>query len=140
MPPCGCLSFTSVRYDGKYGFLFKSPNPPLIAIVSATFLSRHAPIWEFPPYRSRLFVTISLGVLALQSVFFAISLSPTKDIAESVSLSMIPGYAYGIAFAASVLVLLCQEIAKLRDRTAFRHFQRKAKLVFDTKLGMHSPV
>lgn len=39
-----------------------------------------------------------------------------------------------------ILVLPLQEMVKALDARAFRKWQRRRKLEFNTKLGMHSPV
>ena len=52
----------------------------------------------------------------------------------------IPGWVYAVAFVSSIVVLIAQRVAKRLDKDNYRKFQRRAKLAFDTKLGMHSPV
>ena len=44
-----------------------------------------------------------------------------------------------IVIAWPIVIMICDEIAKRHDRNAYRRNQQRKRIVFDTKLGMHSP-
>ena len=58
----------------------------------------------------------------------------------SITLSAIPAYVYIVAFVPLPFVWLLQELVKIPDRRRYFRSQKRAKLMFNTKLGMHSPV
>lgn len=59
---------------------------------------------------------------------------------EGLSLSQLPAALYAVAFLFPLLLVPLQEFMKIRDKKHYLRYQRKIKLLFNTKLGMHSPV
>lgn len=105
-------------------------------------LHRTEPVWKFSPLRNTAWVCMALLSIVLQFVFAAISLGtkPDDPALASVSLSNIPAYVYLVTFLLLPAVWLLQEFVKIPDRRRYERFQKRAKLMFNTKLGMHSPV
>jgi hypothetical protein len=57
------------------------------------------------------------------------------------TISKVPVLAYVMLLAVCPIVtILVQEMVKTLDAKAFERFQKRSKLEFNTKLGMHSPV
>lgn len=75
-------------------------------------------------------------VVALQFCFCAVSLSPNGPFA----LARIPWYVYFLGFIFPLILVPMQELVKLHDEKEFTRFQKRSKLEFSTKLGMHSPL
>jgi len=79
--------------------------------------------------------------LVLQTIYSAIVFSSVpKSLSASISLSAIPFYVYIIGFLFGPILFAIQEINKTSDVKEFATFQKRSKLLFNTKLGMHSPV
>ena len=80
--------------------------------------------------------------IVFQAAFAAVSMAtkPTTPELSSVSLANVPAYVYVVAFVPLPFVWALQELVKRPDRRQFIRQQKRAKLVFNTKLGMHSPV
>jgi hypothetical protein len=80
--------------------------------------------------------------LLLQLVFAGVSMGTMPNTPElaSVSLAAVPAYVYIVAFLPLPVVWVLQELVKVPDRRRYAHDQKRAKLLFNTKLGMHSPV
>jgi hypothetical protein len=59
---------------------------------------------------------------------------------EDVSLSRLPAALYVVSFVFPLVLAPIQEAVKVPDKKQFARYQKKLKLFFNTKLGMHSPV
>ena len=79
-----------------------------------------------------LTVDISLGI---QFIFCIASL-----IGSEFTILQIPWFVWTVAFAPIFIILPIQELTKLHDKTEWERFQKRSKLEFNTKLGMHSPL
>jgi hypothetical protein len=55
-------------------------------------------------------------------------------------LKNLPYYIYLIGFISPILFIPIQELVKMHDKKEYIRFQKRSKLEFNTKLGMHSPV
>jgi hypothetical protein len=73
--------------------------------------------------------------LCLQAIFFAISNRNGPN-----SLLHLPWWIFLIALLPAPLVVVVQEGMKVHDIQEWDRFQKRTKLQFNTKLGMHSPV
>lgn len=115
---------------------------PRTVIVSGSFLYRVRSIRTYAPWRSRAWCWAVFASLALQVVFFAVfQTTVTTPPGLGFGLSDIPWYCYVVGLAAPPLLLIpSNEWAKHHDRVRLIRFQRRARLLFDTKLGMHSPL
>lgn len=94
-------------------------------------------MWSMLTYfqpTSLLFSTYLLS-LALQFVFCAVSLfrGPHK-------VNDVPWWLFVISFLWPIVFMPIQEVVKARDLKECIRAQKLAKLEFNTKLGMHSPL
>ncbi|KAJ3021631.1 hypothetical protein HKX48_008112 [Thoreauomyces humboldtii] len=109
----------------------------LMVTVSASFLHRTDSLLRRPPWHNRVWVLAALTSIALQAVFMAVSVAPRSVY----SLSVVKWWAYVVALvAAPAISIALQELVKVHDRRAWEKFQKRSKLEFNTKLGMHSPL
>lgn len=114
----------------------------VILCISQSSASIHAimPLREFPPSRNWYWIFSSILILVLQVLYTIISLNgcpiPLNYLLSSLSLEF-----WLSLFLSILLVVLYQEyFTKERDHNKFIQSERRAKLEFKTKLGMHSPI
>lgn len=104
--------------------------------TSASMIQRHRSILNIPPFRNHIWSFIVLLALSIQTLFSFAVVSSSKGQ---------PGFFFPdstviwTTLLSAFLFLALQEIIKFRERALFRRTQRRLRLVFDTKLGMHSP-
>jgi membrane protease YdiL (CAAX protease family) len=77
--------------------------------------------------------------LVLQAVFFAVYMAATPA-PVPFSLADLPWYTYAIGLAWVLAILPVNEAAKAMDARRYVRLQKRSRLLFGTKLGMHSPV
>ncbi|KAF9156424.1 hypothetical protein BG015_005393 [Linnemannia schmuckeri] len=106
-----------------------------IVWMSSTFMSRALSLRSFKPWKNRTWIGACIVCLALQFVFCAVSLfrGPHK-------VKDVPWWLFVISFLWPILFMPIQEIVKARDLKECIRAQKLAKLEFNTKLGMHSPL
>jgi len=56
------------------------------------------------------------------------------------SLSKVSFPVYVIGLLSPILFIPVQELVKMHDKEEYTRFQKRSKLEFNTKLGMHSPI
>ncbi|KAF9966406.1 hypothetical protein BGZ70_002422 [Mortierella alpina] len=103
--------------------------------MSSTFMSRTLSMRSFMPWKNRIWIGASVSSMALQFVFCIISLFNGPHSPQSV-----PWWLFVVAFLWPIAFLPVQEIVKARDLKECVRAQKLAKLEFNTKLGMHSPL
>ncbi|KAJ3415516.1 hypothetical protein HDV05_004718 [Chytridiales sp. JEL 0842] len=103
--------------------------------ISSTFLYRTRSFIAIPPWKNKLWVYTSLLSVGLQVSFSAVSLRGCPYY-----LSDLPWYIYFVAAFVVAIIIPIQELVKAHDRKEWDRFQKFAKLQFNTKLGMHSPL
>ena len=107
-----------------------------IVFVSSTFLHRTEPVYVHKPHHNLVWVLVSVAILLVQMAFFAISM-----IFSPVGLGDLSWWIYVLGLLGGPLLILpIQELVKLHDKQEWLRFQKRSKLEFNTKLGMHSPV
>ncbi|KAI8342242.1 hypothetical protein BD560DRAFT_339084, partial [Blakeslea trispora] len=106
-----------------------------LACISPSFLHRTSSMIEFAPFRNRVWIGAFFAVIALQFCFCAVSLSNGPF-----ELPGIPWFVYFLGFAWPIILVPAQELVKMHDNKEFTRFQKRSKLEFSTKLGMHSPL
>ncbi|KAI9207507.1 uncharacterized protein BJ171DRAFT_276649 [Polychytrium aggregatum] len=106
-------------------------------IISFTYLQRTLPSLsktkQFKPIDK--WMIAAAVCLVLQIAFTAISLFSGPR-----SLSELPWYIWVLGFASPVVFVPIQEAMKVHDKKEWDKFQKRSKLEFNTKLGMHSPL
>ncbi|KAJ1974141.1 hypothetical protein H4R35_003757 [Dimargaris xerosporica] len=106
-------------------------------LVSPTFLSRTQFVIVQRPWQSAPWILCSVALVAVQTVFAAVTLAP----GPSGFMERLPWYYFIIALAGPWLfVVPVQELTKWHDRRQYDLFQKRSKLEFNTKLGLHSPI
>eukprot|EP00466_Bigelowiella_natans_P015815 jgi/Bigna1/67756/fgenesh1_pg.4_\ len=90
----------------------------------------HASIFRSNLSQQRMWILCALVAIVLQ-LFFTFGVAPN-------AFEGLPHF-YWILLMMPLTVLLVDELAKQHDLKLFTLFQRRAKLMFDTLLGMHSP-
>ncbi|CAO3568429.1 unnamed protein product [Mortierella alpina] len=103
--------------------------------MSSTFMSRTLSMRSFMPWKNRIWIGASVSSMALQFVFCIISLFNGPHSPQSV-----PWWLFVVAFLWPIAFVPVQEIVKARDLKECVRAQKLAKLEFNTKLGMHSPL
>ncbi|KAG0027796.1 hypothetical protein BGZ81_005289 [Podila clonocystis] len=103
--------------------------------MSGTFMSRTLSARAFAPWRNRVWIGACAACLVLQFVFCVISLFRGPFRVQDV-----PWWLFVLSFMWPVVFLPVQELVKARDLKECVRAQKLAKLEFNTKLGMHSPL
>ncbi|CEP15135.1 hypothetical protein [Parasitella parasitica] len=106
-----------------------------LACISPSFLHRTSSLLEFIPFRNRIWIGAFFLSVILQFCFCAVSLAQGPF-----DLSIIPWFVYFLGFAWPIVLMPVQELVKMHDNKEFTRFQKRSKLEFSTKLGMHSPL
>ncbi|PKK76448.1 calcium ATPase [Rhizophagus irregularis] len=105
-------------------------------ILSSTFIHRTLSLKRFIPFKNRVWIFAIIISLLLQIIFTTISLV----LGPLSLLKNLPYYIYLIGFLSPILFIPIQELVKMHDKKEYNRFQKRSKLEFNTKLGMHSPV
>ncbi|KAI1321202.1 hypothetical protein EDD11_007768 [Mortierella claussenii] len=103
--------------------------------MSSTFMSRTLSLQSFIPLKNKVWIGACIASLVLQFVFCIISLFRGPHRIQDV-----PWWIYVLAFLWPLVFLPVQELVKARDLKECVRAQKLAKLEFNTKLGMHSPL
>ncbi|KAI7818698.1 hypothetical protein BC939DRAFT_427480 [Gamsiella multidivaricata] len=103
--------------------------------MSSTFISRTLSMRSFMPWKNKVWIGACVSSLTLQFVFCIISLFHGPFSVRSVS-----WWVFVLAFLWPLVFLPVQEVVKARDMKECVRAQKLAKLEFNTKLGMHSPL
>jgi magnesium-transporting ATPase (P-type) len=129
--------------------------------VMSSMWRRSTSVWQRPPWCSTLWVGCSGVVVLLQVVFTAVYLS-TVTLPAYVRLDNVPWYvvggirkihengeafaykpshryAYVVGCISPCIALITSEHSKSLDVKLSGLYQRRRRLAFETKLGMHSP-
>ncbi|KAJ1718945.1 hypothetical protein LPJ53_006196, partial [Coemansia erecta] len=106
-----------------------------VACVSATMMHRTRMTSEYLPFKNRAWVAAFVLVVALSFAVAGLVMGLTRA-----EVGRIPWYSYVLALPAPVVLLPLQDLCKMHDRKRWTRFQKLAKLEFNTKLGLHSPL
>lgn len=108
----------------------------LLAGLSMFFANRTIGIRRVNPFRNPAWIAACLSSCALQASFCAVSLSSTGAFLDVTNSSW---YLVLGAVVLAVPVFVLNELAKHHDRRKCEHATQRARLEFETVLGMHSP-
>ncbi|KAF9899771.1 hypothetical protein EC991_008337 [Linnemannia zychae] len=103
--------------------------------MSSTFMSRALSLRSFKPWKNRTWIGACVLCLVLQFVFCVVSLFKGPHKVKDV-----PWWLFVVSFLWPILFMPIQEAVKARDLRECIRAQKLAKLEFNTKLGMHSPL
>jgi len=106
--------------------------------TSATFVNRTQSIFKVSPLRNHKWFIVSILMIILHIVITIVNLDMSKKFKNS--LGKIPFYHYLLFIIWPVIFMPAHEFAKKLDRKEYTRCQKRTKLEFNTKLGMHSPL
>ncbi|KAF9179828.1 hypothetical protein BGZ50_006662 [Haplosporangium sp. Z 11] len=127
--------------EGEQWALLYAQNYTLVIWVwymvwmSSTFMSRALSVSTFKPWKNRVWIGACVTCLVFQFAFCIISLFRGPHRVQN-----IPWWLFVVSFLWPIVFLPIQEIVKARDLKECVRAQKLAKLEFNTKLGMHSPL
>ncbi|GAB5359986.1 hypothetical protein AAMO2058_000588800 [Amorphochlora amoebiformis] len=102
----------------------------LLTTSSAGFLYRNESICESDIRSQNVWWFASCLALALQAcISFGFSPRTFSELSPF----------YAVLVGGPVVVIMVDEMVKMHDRKQFTIFQKRSRLMFDTRLGMHSP-
>lgn len=78
-------------------------------------------------------------VVALQVAYAAISISSASG-PVAAGMADVPWYTWAVGFGWLAAIVPINEITKRIDTKRYVRLQKRSRLLFGTKLGMHSPV
>ena len=141
-------SWNGWREEHEQGLVFAQDFTAIFivanfVVLSIRFLHHTEPFWKLWKYISWQYVAMTIFVVILQVVYFAISQSFVVHVYQRdciTGLSSVPEYVWVLGFLWLPGLVLIQEVLKYRHKNRFEHLQSHLKLEFETKLGMHSPV
>eukprot|EP00045_Choanoeca_perplexa_P018427 m.291444 g.291444 ORF g.291444 m.291444 type:complete len:307 (-) comp17816_c0_seq6:7739-8659(-) len=113
-----------------------------MTFASASYLHRVRGIHRFNPFRNRTWTTMAATVIGLQTLYFFVSTQATANSlgGRSVRLSDVSTELLTLPLLWVVAVILFNELFKAYDAKREDRDQKRARLEFGTKLGMHSPI
>ncbi|KAG0245602.1 hypothetical protein BGX31_006961 [Mortierella sp. GBA43] len=103
--------------------------------MSSTFMSRTLSMRVFMPWKNKVWIGACVVSLVLQIAFCNISL-----VRGQFQIQDLEWWIIVLAFLWPLVFLPVQEVVKARDLKECARAQKLAKLEFNTKLGMHSPL
>ena len=106
-----------------------------MVLISGTFIHRTVSIASRSPFTNRVWTVSSFLTIFLQFSFMAISIR-----SDFSYISHLPWWIHIVCFVGVFINIPIQELVKADDRKKWILFQKRTKLEFNTKLGMHSPL
>ncbi|KAJ1503977.1 hypothetical protein HMI56_001854 [Coelomomyces lativittatus] len=103
-----------------------------VILASSTFLHRTHAVWQVSPFHNKVWLSMMVLVLGLQCVVLFVSVPWSIW-------STLPWPIYTVVWVSFPLQLWVHEKVKSFDRKQWIRFQKRSKLEFNTRLGMHSP-
>jgi len=103
-----------------------------VILTSLSYVSRTDHIWQYKFLRSWHTMVTSLVVVVVQMIYFIVQLVPTH-------LHTLPVWAWVIHLGSIPVVLVVNELVKRYEIKLNVRFQKRARLDFNTKLGINSP-
>jgi magnesium-transporting ATPase (P-type) len=104
-----------------------------IIAISATFIHRIEGVLVRSPFLNPVWVSACALALLFQVVFFWVSVG--FDL-----LILVPWWIHLASVVPVLLIVIVNELVKRHGRQEWIRFQKRTKLEFNTKLGMHSPL
>ena len=110
-----------------------------LIVLSLHFSLQLIPLKELHRSLQLGWVIASISTISLQVVYFATSLASDGSPESQLKLSLVPAWVWPCGIVWAVILLIIQELIKLRERKFVRRSQKRLRLEFETKLGMNSP-
>lgn len=114
----------------------------VLLCISQSSTSIHAimSLREFPPSRNWYWIFSSIFILVLQVLYTIISLNGSPIPLNYLLLSLSLEFWLSLLLSILLIFLYQEYFTKKMDHNKFIQSERRAKLEFKTKLGMHSPI
>ncbi|KAI9596057.1 hypothetical protein BDF19DRAFT_439502 [Syncephalis fuscata] len=111
-------------------------------LVIGGFQHRTLSMWTLQPFRNVHWLITIFVVIIAQGIYTYVTMSatPPSGATDSYSFLDLPWYIYFMVFAWPIVFMPVQELVKWRECVHYTQLQKRRKLEFNTKLGMHSPV
>ncbi len=106
--------------------------------TSVGFNHRVHSIFIVKPFFNLLWLATIVGVILLQAAYCAISMAVVGSSLQQVWPDY-PFYAYIIVFVLPFIIIVFDELIKIKLRKTFKKNQQRLQLQFGTRLGMYSP-
>ncbi|KAJ1911506.1 hypothetical protein IWQ60_010099 [Tieghemiomyces parasiticus] len=135
------INWAALTRDSQWAVLYAQTLSSCVfvyymVVLSASFLYRVHSIVDRPPWRNPCWPWTAATCLILQCAFATATLATgPADLIRRV-----PWYYYVVALASPLILVPYQEFVKWHDRRHWTLFQKRSKLEFNTKLGLHSPI
>eukprot|EP01135_Chromosphaera_perkinsii_P004602 Nk52_evm2s291 gene=Nk52_evmTU2s291 len=113
------------------------------AALALTFLYRTKPLQQYKLKRELFYFVLFASLsLALGAVFFYLYMHLVEIPYDNIKMgfSDLYWFVYVVIVVLLAFLIALNELVKNRDQRFFIRSQKMLKLIFDTKLGMHSPV
>ncbi|KAK6187158.1 hypothetical protein SNE40_005244 [Patella caerulea] len=110
------------------------------ACISMSFVHWTDHLWKKPPFTNKLWLVITPSLLLLQVIVCCVDvLIHNRNVKHPLPLSDVHPVVWVVGFIWVFVIITINELVKRREiKLAVRH-QKRARLDFDTKLGMNSP-
>eukprot|EP00090_Calanus_glacialis_P019255 TRINITY_DN29614_c0_g1_i1.p1 TRINITY_DN29614_c0_g1~~TRINITY_DN29614_c0_g1_i1.p1 ORF type:complete len:772 (+),score=223.53 TRINITY_DN29614_c0_g1_i1:108-2318(+) len=103
-----------------------------VVLASLSYVSRTDHLWQYKLWRSWHIMVTSLVVVMVQVFYFMVRMFPDN-------LDTLPVWAWVIHLGSIPVVLVVNELVKRQEIKLSVRFQKRARLDFNTKLGINSP-
>ena len=103
-----------------------------VVLASLSYVSRTDHFWQYKLWRSWHIMVASLVVVTVQVLYFMVRLLPEH-------LHTLPVWAWAVHLGSIPVVLVVNELVKRHEIKLNVRFQKRARLDFNTKLGINSP-
>ena len=103
-----------------------------VVLASLSYVSRTDHLWQYKLWRSWHIMVTSLVVVMVQVFYFMVRMVPDN-------LDTLPVWAWVIHLGSIPVVLVVNELVKRQEIKLSVRFQKRARLDFNTKLGINSP-
>jgi len=103
-----------------------------VVLASLSYVSRTDHMWQYKPRRSWHILITSLVVVVVQLLYFTIRLMPDH-------VDTLPVWAWMVHLGFIPVVVVVNELVKRHEIKLNVRFQKRARLDFNTKLGINSP-
>jgi len=106
--------------------------------TSATFNNRTQSIFKVSPFKNHKWIIISILILIIHIIITIVNLDMRDKFKNSIR--KIPFFDHCLFILWPIITIPAHEFAKKLDRKEYTRSQKRTKLEFNTKLGMHSPL
>ena len=103
-----------------------------LTLTAVSFVSRTDHIWRYKPKRSWHIFAVSFLILSMQVIYFIV-------VSHNSGIHSVPFWSWLIHSVCCPLQIISNELVKRHEIKVNVRFQKRARLDFNTKLGINSP-